>query len=61
VGPNPRLLVCEYRLLADTIRVHVWVKTNKNFRPGMRFKMVEAQVGGEWKYEGRLPRFSGRW
>jgi hypothetical protein len=60
VGPNPRILQCKYKLLADEIKIHLWVKTNRNFVRGMKLKMAE-QEGGDWKWEGILPRFRGRW
>jgi hypothetical protein len=60
VGPNPRILQCKYKLLADEIRIHLWVKTNRNFVRGMKLKMAE-QEGVDWKWEGILPRFRGRW
>jgi hypothetical protein len=60
VGPNPRILQCKYKLLADEIKIYLWVKTNKNFVRGMKLKLAE-QEGMDWKWEGKLPRFRGRW
>jgi hypothetical protein len=60
VGPNPRILQCKYKLLADEIKIHLWVKTNRNFVRGMKLKMAE-QDGADWHWEGILPRFRGRW
>jgi hypothetical protein len=60
VGPNPRLLQCRYKLLAEERKVYVWVKTNKNFVHGMRLRMKEEE-GSDWHWEGALPRFRGRW
>lgn len=60
VGPNPRVLQCQYKLLADTIKINVWVKKNANFKRGMKLVMAE-QPGAEWKWEGVLPRHPGRW
>jgi hypothetical protein len=60
VGPNPRLLQCRYRVLADEIKIYLWVKTNRNFVRGMKLRVAE-QEGTDWRWEGKLPRFRGRW
>ena len=65
VGPNPRILTCRYKELASERVCKVWVKSVRNFLRGMRFKMEEpredAEYAGLWRYEGRLPRYRGRW
>ncbi|HET9376401.1 MAG TPA: hypothetical protein VFO40_15615 [Chthoniobacterales bacterium] len=60
VGPNPRTVSCGYKVLADERRVTIKVKTNRNFKRGMKWKLVE-QEGSEWSYEGALPRRLGVW
>jgi hypothetical protein len=60
VGPNPRIVVCRYRILAEELVVKLKVKENKKFIRGMRILMVE-QEGEEWEYRGTLPRHKGRW
>ena len=60
VGPNPRILVCRYRLLAEELLVKLKVHNTSKFVKGMRIKMVE-QEGEEWEYRGTLPRHKGRW
>jgi hypothetical protein len=60
VGPNPRILQCKYKVLAEERKVYLWVKTNRNFVRGMKLKVAE-QDGVDWKWEGALPRFRGRW
>ena len=65
VGPNPRLVVCEYRELAERKVVRVNVRDNRKWLRGMRFKMREpideAEYSGVWRYMGRAPRRKGRW
>lgn len=60
IPANPRCVICRYRLLADEVRINLWVKTNKNFKRGMKLVMHE-QAGEDWKFEGVLPRHAGRW
>lgn len=60
VGPNPRVLVCRYKILAEELIVKLKVHNNGKFCRGMRIKMVE-QEGEEWEYTGSLPRHKGRW
>jgi hypothetical protein len=60
VGPNPRILQCKYKLLADEIKIYLWVRTNRNFVRGMKLRVAE-QEGMDWRWEGKLPRFRGRW
>ena len=60
VGPNPRILVCRYKILAEELIVKLKVQTTAKFIRGMRIKMVE-QEGEEWEYTGSLPRHKGRW
>ena len=60
VGPNPRIVVCRYKILAEELIVKLKVKANLKFIRGMRIRMVE-QEGEEWEYTGSLPRHKGRW
>lgn len=60
VGPNPRVLVCRYKVLAEERIVKLKVKSVEKFIRGMRIKMVE-QEGVEWEYRGTLPRRKGVW
>ena len=60
VGPNPRIVVCRYKLLAEVLIVKLKVHNNSKFCKGMKIKMVE-QEGEEWEYRGGLPRHKGRW
>jgi hypothetical protein len=65
VGPNPRLIVCEYYELAERRLCTVLVKRPAKFVRGMRFKMAEPPGEMEfrrpWVYEGPMPRHRGRW
>jgi hypothetical protein len=65
VGPNPRILTCKYKELASERVCKVGVKSAANFVRGMRFKMVEPvealEFASVWRYEGKLPRYRGRW
>lgn len=62
VGPNPRLLICRYFDAVGEVRVGVRVKSIRSFRRGMKFRMVpNGGNGNPWEYEGKLPRFVGRW
>ena len=60
VAPNPRIVICRYKLLADELLVKLNVGNNSKFVRGMRIMMKE-QVGEEWEYRGKLPRSKGRW
>jgi hypothetical protein len=60
VGPNPRVVVCRYKLCAEELVVKLRVDSNKFFVKGMRIRMRE-QEGEEWEYRGTLPRHKGRW
>lgn len=65
VGPNPRLLVCEYFELAQRRTCTVDVKRTAKYVRGMKFKMaepVEEQAYRRpWVYTGAPPRWRGRW
>ena len=65
VGPNPRLVVCEYYELAERRLCTVLVKRPAKFVRGMRFKMAEPldemEFRRPWPYEGPMPRHRGRW
>jgi hypothetical protein len=64
VGPNPRILTCNYFLKGVEHSCLVKVKEVKNFRRGVKFEMEEPEdggVGGPWEFSGKLPRFLGRW
>ena len=60
VGPNPRILVCRYKILAEELLVKLRVHNTNKFVKGMKIRMVE-QEGEEWEYRGTLPRHKGRW
>jgi hypothetical protein len=60
VGPNPRILVCRYKILAEEMLVKLKVKNTDKFTRGMRIKMRE-QEGEEWEYRGTLPTRKGVW
>jgi len=65
VGPNPRMVVCEYWELAERRVCIVNVKRNVKWMRGMKFKMEEPRVEEEyikpWIYKGKQPRLRGRW
>lgn len=65
VGPNPKLLVCEYYELATRRVCTVLVKKTDKFVRGMRFKMAEPVAQADfirpWVYQGPAPRHRGRW
>ena len=62
VCANPRLLLCAYSESGTESRVLVRVGRNANFRLGMELEARRAAREGEpWIYEGRMPRFCGRW
>ena len=62
VCANPRVVLCAYSEGGTECRVLVRVGRNVNFIRGMEFEAQRGQKAGEpWGYEGRLPRFRGRW
>ena len=65
VGPNPRLVVCEYFELAQRRLCTVLVKRTDKYVRGMRLKMAEpldeAAYRRPWVYQGAPPRHRGRW
>src|SRR5215468_4105929 len=65
VGPNPRMIVCEYYELASRRVCTVNVKVNRKWRKGMVFVMEEPVLEEEyvstWIYNGAGPRRPGRW
>jgi hypothetical protein len=65
VGPNPRLVVCEYFELAQRRLCTVLVKRTDKFVRGMRLKMAEPldemAYRRPWVYQGPPPRHRGRW
>ena len=65
VGPNPRMVVCEYYELASRRVCTVNVKVNRKWRKGMVFVMEEPVREEEyvrpWEYQGLGPRRAGRW
>jgi hypothetical protein len=64
VGPNPRILTCRYHSGSGEERVcKVRVREVKKFRKGMKLEMEEpvGDNGEVWEYEGKLPRWLGRW
>ena len=64
VGPNPRLVVCEYMELAERRRCLVNVGRAKKYLVGMRIVMREPVEEEEyerpWVYRGVAPRRKGR-
>jgi hypothetical protein len=62
VCANPRLVLCTYSEGGTERRVLVRVRSNVFFRRAMELEAVRAANETEpWSYEGRLPRFAGRW
>jgi hypothetical protein len=65
VGPNPRILTCRYKELAEERECRVRVKSVSHFVRGMKFRIREPEGEQEynepWEYEGKLPRAKGRW
>jgi hypothetical protein len=62
VCANPRLVLCGYQAEGLERRVLVRVGRNMNFLPGMELKALRPERESEpWLYQGRLPRFRGRW
>ena len=65
VGPNPRMVRCEYWELESRRTCVVNVRNNRKWLKGMRLVMEEPS-GEEaflnpWEYEGKQPRRKGRW
>ena len=59
---NPRLVLCAYSDGGFERRVLVRVGRNRNFTPRMELKAIRSARETEpWLYQGRLPRFRGRW
>jgi hypothetical protein len=54
---NPHIVFAEVE--GETGELMVRVKSNVNFRPGMRLKVEKTAQG--WALAGRCPRFPGRW
>jgi len=65
VGPNPRMVRCEYWELESRRVCVVNVRNNRKWLKGMRFKMVEPKDEtaflNPWVYVGVQPRRKGRW
>jgi hypothetical protein len=65
IPPNPRLVICRYRVCGEERRCMVNVGRNSNFVPRMKFWLLEpgdpAARSRPWPYAGRLPRRKGRW
>lgn len=65
VGPNPRMVLCEYFELASRRTCLVNVRVNRKFVKGMKFVMGEPVGELEflrpWVFAGKLPRRRGRW
>ena len=65
VGPNPRMVVCEYWELRERRVCVVNVRDNRRWWKGVRFKMEEPReelaYRKPWVYEGVGPRRRGRW
>ena len=65
VGPNPRMVICEYWELAERRKCVVNVGLAKKFVKGMRFKMFEPvselEYQRPWVYRGPAPRRRGWW
>jgi len=65
VGPNPRMIVCEYYELASRRTCTVLVKRNDKFVRGMRLRLAEPaselDFRRPWVYSGPAPRRRGKW
>jgi len=65
VGPNPRVVQCEYMELATRRTCVVKVGDNRKWMRGMRFFMEEPRdeeaYVRPWVYRGKAPRRRGRW
>ena len=65
VGPNPRMVRCEYWELESRRVCVVNVRNNRKWLKGMKFLMLEPadEVAflNPWNYVGNQPRRKGRW
>jgi hypothetical protein len=65
VGPNPRMVSCEYFELAQRRTCTVLVKRNDKYIRGMRLSVAEPvdelEFSRPWVYRGPAPRRRGRW
>ena len=65
VGPNPRMVICEYWELESRRTCVVDVRKNGKFVKGMVFRMREPigelEYQKAWEYKGVMPRRRGRW
>jgi hypothetical protein len=65
VGPNPRMIVCEYMELASRRTCVVNVGSNRKWMRGMKFLLEEPrgelEYSKPWVFKGRGPRRRGRW
>lgn len=65
VGPNPRLVLCEYWELESRRTCLVNVGKNRKWVRGMKFVMEEPvgelEYVKPWEYVGKQPRRRGRW
>lgn len=65
VGPNPRMVICEYWECESRRTCTVNVRDNRKFLRGMKFRMEEPlgelEFGKAWVFDGRSPRRKGRW
>ena len=65
IPPNPRLVICRYRVCGEERRCMVNVGRNGNFVPRMTLHLTEPNDptarSRPWPYAGPLPRRRGRW
>lgn len=65
IGPNPRMVVCEYWELESRRTCVVKVGNNRKWCKGMKFVMAEPagelEFSKPWEYVGKQPRRRGRW
>jgi hypothetical protein len=65
VGPNPRMVLCEYWELESRRTCVINVRDNRKWMRGMKFVMEEPagdlEVLKPWIYQGKAPRRRGRW
>jgi hypothetical protein len=64
VPPNPRMVMCRYRVVSGERQCLVRVGRNRNFRRGMKVLVKRPANGMEaqpWMYDGVLPRCPGHW
>jgi len=65
VGPNPRMVVCEYWELASRRVCVVNVRVNRKWKKGMELVMEEPReelaYRTPWLYVGKQPRRIGKW